>query len=348
MPPMRALALTGTGGLEHLSLLDAPAPAVTAPDDVLVRIRTAALNRLDLFITEGLKGLTYSFPHIVGSDGAGVVEAVGPAVQGICPGDRVMLNPGISCGVCDSCRAGDEPLCPDYEILGEHRAGTAADYVVVPAANVAPVPDGMSWAEAAAYPLATLTAWRMLVTRAALAEGERVLVWGAGGGVAQAAIQIAKLRGAEVVATSGSDEKLETARRLGADHVVNHATADVVAEVRRLLGRRGVEVVVDTVGEATWPSSLRLLAPAGRLVTCGATSGPMVSLDVRRLFWYQWSILGSTMGNRREFAEIVQLAARGRLRPVVDSVVPLADGAAAYQRLAAGAQTGKLVLEVSS
>jgi NADPH:quinone reductase-like Zn-dependent oxidoreductase len=345
---MRALALTGTGGLEHLALLDVPPPAVTAPDDVLVRIRAAALNRLDLFIADGLKGLTYRFPHVVGSDGAGVVEAVGPAVNHVAPGDRVLLNPGISCGACSACRAGDEPLCPDYRILGEHRDGTAAELVVVPAVNVAPVPDAMSWAEAAAFPLATLTAWRMLVTRAKVAAGERVLVWGAGGGVAQAAIQIARLRGAEVVATSSSDRKLETARRLGADHVVNHATADVVTEVRRLLGRRSVEVVVDSVGEATWPASLRLLGPAGRLVTCGATSGPFVSLDIRKLFWHQWSLLGSTMGSRREFAEIVQLAARGELRPVVDSVVPLADGVAAYRRLASGAQTGKLVLEVSS
>lgn len=345
---MRALALTGTGGLEHLALLDVPAPAITDPDDVLVRIRAAALNRLDLFIAEGLKGLTYRFPHVVGSDGAGVVEAVGPAVKHLAPGDRVLLNPGISCGACSACQAGDEPLCPDYRILGEHRDGTAAELVVVPAVNAVPVPDGMSWAEAAAFPLATLTAWRMLVTRARVAAGERVLVWGAGGGVAQAAIQIARLHGAEVVATSSSDEKLETARRLGADHVVNHATADVVAEVRRLLGRRTVEVVVDSVGEATWPMSLRLLGPAGRLVTCGATSGPFVSLDVRKLFWYQWSLLGSTMGSHREFAEIVRLAARGELRPVVDSVVPLAEGVAAYRRLASGAQTGKLVLEVSS
>jgi NADPH:quinone reductase-like Zn-dependent oxidoreductase len=345
---MRALALTGTGGLEHLALLDVPAPAITDPDDVLVRIRAAALNRLDLFIADGLKGLTYRFPHVVGSDGAGVVEAVGPAVKHLAPGDRVLLNPGISCGACSACQAGDEPLCPDYRILGEHRDGTAAELVVVPAVNAVPVPDGMSWAEAAAFPLATLTAWRMLVTRARVAAGERVLIWGAGGGVAQAAIQIARLHGAEVVATSSSDEKLETARRLGADHVVNHATADVVAEVRRLLGRRTVEVVVDSVGEATWPMSLRLLGPAGRLVTCGATSGPFVSLDVRKLFWYQWSLLGSTMGSHREFADIVRLAARGELRPVVDSVVPLAEGVAAYRRLASGAQTGKLVLEVSS
>ena len=345
---MRALVLTGTGGLEHLALLDVPPPVVAAPDDVLVRVRAAALNRLDLFIADGLKGLSYRFPHVVGSDGAGVVEAVGDAVRTVRAGDRVLLNPGVSCGACAACRAGDEPLCPRYEILGEHRAGTAAELVVVPEANVAPVPGGMTWHEAAAFPLVTLTAWRMLVSRARVAAGERVLVWGAGGGVAQAAIQIAKLQGAEVIATSSSDAKLDAARRLGADHVVNHATADVVAEVRRLVGGRTVEVVVDSVGEATWPTSLRLLGPAGRLVTCGATSGPIVSLDVRKLFWYQWSILGSTMGSRAEFAEVVRLAGRGKLRPLVDSVVSLADGVMAYRRLAAGAQSGKLVIEVSS
>ncbi len=345
---MRALALTRTGGPEHLALRDVPPPALASPDDVLVRLRAAALNRLDLFVADGLKGLSYTFPHVVGSDGAGVVEAVGPGVETLQPGDRVMLNPGVSCGRCEACRAGDEPLCAEFRILGEHLPGTAAELVVVPARNVAPVPAGMSWSEAAAFPLATLTAWRMLTTRAALRAGETVLVWGAGGGVAQAAIQIARLRGAEIVATSSSDAKLETARRLGATHLVNHATTDPVAEVRRLTGRRGVDVVVDSVGEATWPMSLRLLAPAGRLVTCGATSGPIISLDVRRLFWYHWSILGSTMGSHREFAEIVALAHAGELRPVVDSVVPLEEGVAAYRRLAAGEQTGKLVIEVSS
>lgn len=345
---MRALALTRTGGPEHLAVLDVPAPTVAGPSDVLVRIRAAALNRLDLFIADGLKGLTYRFPHVVGSDGAGVVESVGSAVRRVRPGDRVLLNPGISCGACDACAAGDEPLCGRYEILGEHRAGTAAELVVVPEANVAPVPDGMDWPRAAAFPLATLTAWRMLTTRARLQAGETVLVWGAGGGVAQAAIQIARLLGARVVATSGSDAKLETARRLGAEHVVNHSAGDVVAEVRRLLGRRSVEVVVDSVGEATWPTSLRLLGPGGRLTTCGATSGPMVSLDIRKLFWYQWTILGSTMGSHREFAEIAALAAGGSLWPVVDSVVPLEQAVEAYRRLAAGAQTGKLVLEVAA
>jgi len=348
LPEMRALALTETGGPDRLALLELPAPVLAASDDVRVRVRAAALNHLDLFVTEGLKGLAYTFPHVVGSDGAGVVEAVGPAVPTLRPGDRVMLNPGVACLRCAACDAGEHPLCERYAILGEHRPGTAADYVVVPARNVARVPDAMAWPEAAAFSLAALTAWRMLVTRARLRAGETVLIWGIGGGVAQASLAVAKLAGARVIVTSSSDEKLLAARAAGADAGVNHATGDVVAEVRRVAGRRGVDVVVDTVGERTWETSLRCLAPLGRLVTCGATSGPMVTTDARRLFWKQWDILGSTMGTQAEYAAVVALAHRGLLWPRVDRVVPLADGVEAFRRMAAGAQHGKLVIEVSS
>jgi NADPH:quinone reductase-like Zn-dependent oxidoreductase len=345
---MRALALTGTGGLDRLALVDLPRPEPRGPHDVRVRIRAAALNRLDLFVAAGLPGVAYDFPHVVGADGAGVVDAVGSAVRTVRPGDPVLINPGLSCGTCEECRAGEESLCPAFQLLGEHRHGTVAEHVVVPEANVARVPDGMSWAEAAAFPLATLTAWRMLVTRARLRAGETVLVWGIGGGVAQAALRVALHQGARVVATSGSDAKLDAARADGAHHVVNHATGDVVAAVRAATGNRGADVVVDSVGEPTWPRSLRALRRGGRLVTCGATGGPMVSLDARRLFWHQWSILGSTMGSRAEFAEIVRLAGEGRLWPRVDRVVPLADAASAFRRLEAGEQVGKLVIEVST
>lgn len=345
---MRALALDGVGGLEHLSLQEVADPEIGAPDEVRVAIRAAALNRLDLFVVEGLPGTAPAFPHVVGSDGAGVVESVGSAVEHLEPGDRVMLNPGVSCGECPACARGDHSLCDRFAILGEHRAGTVADYVVVPAANAAPVPPDMSWAEAAAFPLATLTAWRMLTTRAQVRAGETVLVWGAGGGVAQAAIRIAVHLGATVIATSGSDAKLELARRLGAAETINHAAQDVVAQVRRITRKRGADVVVDSVGEKTWPASLRSIARGGRLVTCGATSGPHVELDVRRLFWHQWTILGSTMGSRGEFTQITALAHQGRLRPVVDSVVPMEQGVSAFRRLASGEQSGKLVIEVSS
>ena len=345
---MKALALGAVGGIEHLGLREVPRPELEAPGDVRVRLHAAALNRLDLFVADGLPGVTYSFPHIVGSDGAGIVEAVGAAVTRVRVGDRVMINPGVSCGRCPACLAGEESLCSAFRVLGEHRAGTVAEYVVVPADNLAPVPDGMPWPEAAAFSLATLTAWRMLTTRAAVRSGETVLIWGIGGGVAMASLQVARHLGARSIVTSGSDAKLEAARRHGADAAVNHATGDVVAEVRRLTDGRGADVVVDSIGETRWPESLRALRRGGRLVVCGATTGPMVSLDLRRLFWHQWSVLGSTLGTRREYDQIVALAHEGRLWPVVDRTVPLAEWPAAVVRLQRGDQLGKLVIEVAT
>jgi NADPH:quinone reductase-like Zn-dependent oxidoreductase len=259
-----------------------------------------------------------------------------------------MLNPGLSCGRCRECLAGEESLCASFRVLGEHRPGTAAEYVILPAENLALVPPGMAWTDAAAFSLATLTAWRMLTTRAALQAGETVLIWGIGGGVSMAALQVAHLLGARAIVTSASDAKLELARSRGADATINHATADVVAEVRRLTGGLGADVVVDSVGEARWQESLRALRRGGRLTVCGATTGPAVTLDLRRLFWRQWSLLGSTLGSRREYAEIVRLAHQGRLWPVVDQVVPLADGPAALARLRRGEQLGKLVIEVAT
>jgi NADPH:quinone reductase-like Zn-dependent oxidoreductase len=344
---VKALTLTGTGGLDRLQVQDVPPPALRAGDDVLVRIRCAALNRLDLWMVGGLPGAGPVYPHVVGSDGAGEVEAVGPAAGTWRAGDRVMINPGISCGHCTACEEGEESLCSSFALLGEHLPGTAAELVVVPAANLGAVPDAMSWSEAAAFTLVTLTAWRMLVARARLRVGETVLIWGVGGGVGMASLQVAVLLGARAIVTSGSDAKLEAAARLGAVLGLNHRWADVVAEVRRETAGRGVDVVVDCVGEATWTNSQRALRRGGRLVVCGATTGPLVSLDLRRLFWHHWSILGSTMGSRREFAEVVRQAHEGKLWPVVDSVVPLAEGAAAYERMQRGEQTGKLVLEVS-
>lgn len=326
--------------------MELPRPELRRPDEVLIRIRAAALNRLDLWMTAGLPNLSPVFPFVVGSDGAGEVIEVGAEVQGVAPGDRVMLNPGLSCGRCPECLSDDEPLCREYRLLGEHLPGTAAEYLVLPAVNVAPVPEGMSWAEAAGFSLATLTAWRMLTTRARLRAGETVLIWGAGGGVSLAALQIALLHGARAIVTSGSPAKRDTARAMGAFAALDHDRDDVPAEVRRLTGGRGADVVVDSVGQRTWPGSLAAAARGGRIVVCGATTGPSAAFDLRRLFWRQWSILGSTMGSRREYAEIVRLAHQGRLRLPVDRVLPLADGAAAYERMRRGEQTGKLVLEV--
>ena len=343
---MRALALDAVGGIEHLAVRDLPEPAIQRADEVRVRVRTAAFNHLDLWVAGGLPGLDLQLPHIVGSDAAGVVESVGTAVRSFAPGDRVMLNAGLSCGACEACLGGDEPLCRNFRLLGEHTSGAAAEYIVVPEGNLARIPEQMPWDRAAAFSLATLTAWRMLTARARLRPGETVLIWGIGGGVAQAALQIAKLLGAYTMVTSGTAAKLDAARRLGADAVIDHSTSDVAAAVREQTARLGADVIVDSVGQATWDRSLRALRRGGRLVTCGATTGPAVSLDIRRVFWNQWTLLGSSMGSRREYREIVRLAGLGRLWPVVDRVVPLDGAVDALRRLAAGEQFGKLVIEV--
>ncbi len=345
---MLAAAIRAHGGPEVVAVEEVPRPRPEGPDDVVVALKAAALNHLDLFVVRGLPGLPPSFPHVLGADGAGVVEAVGAGVTDVKVGDRVLLNPGVSCQRCEYCLAGEQSLCTTYRLLGEHLPGTFAEAVRVPRWNVHPVPDGVGWTDAAAFPLVHLTAWRMLVTRAAVRPGETVLIWGIGGGVALAALGIAKRLGAVVVVTSSSDAKLARARSLGADIALNHAGVDVPRELRRLLGGRGVDVVVDSVGEATWEKSLRALGPGGRLVTCGATSGPRVSSDVRRLFWYHQTVMGSTMGNAREFAAIVRLLGSGALRPVVDGVTPLADVRAALERMAAGGQFGKQVLEIAA
>jgi NADPH:quinone reductase-like Zn-dependent oxidoreductase len=344
---MKALMLVAAGGLQHLRVQELPAPVLEGPDQCLVRIQTVGLNRLDIWVAEGLPGANYSFPHIMGSDGAGTVLEVGSEVQGIRPGDRVMINPTFSCGICPLCLQGEESLCRQVQVLGEHRAGTAAELMVVEAANLARVPQTMPWPEAGAFSLATLTAWRMLSTRGQVQPGETVLIWGIGGGVALAALQIARLLKARTIVTSGSDAKLEFARSQGADACLNHHQVDVAKEVRKLTAGLGADAIVDSVGQESWPQSLRSLRRGGRLLICGATSGPQVSMDLRRLFWHQWSILGSTLGNRREYATIVGLASEGKLWPVVDQVVPLSRAVAAFERLHRNEQLGKLVIEVT-
>jgi NADPH:quinone reductase-like Zn-dependent oxidoreductase len=348
---MRAVVLTATGGLEHLRISDVPDAPAPRAGEVRVAIRAAALNHLDLFVAEGLPGTAERFPHIVGADGAGVVESVGADVASVRPGDRVMLNPGISDYTCEFCRAGEHSMCVNYRLLGEHLPGTVAELITVPAQNIAAVPKlahELTWAEAAAFSLVTLTAWRMLVTRAQLKSGETALIWGIGGGVSVTALRIAKLLGARAIVTSSDDAKLAAAKRLGADVTLNHRTQQVATEVRALTNKRGVDVVVENVGAATWDDSLRCLRRGGRLVTCGATSGPQVSLDLRRVFWHHWSLLGSTMGNAAEYAEIVRRLGTGELRPVVDRVYPMEQARDAYDRLAKGEQLGKIVLELPS
>lgn len=345
---MRALTISAHGGFDRLEVrADLPVPDLRAPTDVRIRVRAAALNRLDLFVLSGLPGVTITTPWIVGSDAAGEVDAVGTGVSGLAPGDRVLVQPGLYDGTCEYCRAGEQSLCVKYRILGEHVPGTCAEYLVVPASNVRRIPGALSWEAAAALPLATLTAWRMIVTRAAVRPQDLVLIWGIGGGVAIAALQIARRCGARVWVTSGSDAKLARALELGADAGFNHRTQDVAREVRARTAKRGADVVVDSVGQATWGQSLLALGKRGRLVTCGATSGPLVETDVRRLFWNQWSILGSTMGNEAEFDAMLAAAGAGALAPPVDSVFALADGRAAYERLASEDHFGKVVIRVA-
>jgi NADPH:quinone reductase-like Zn-dependent oxidoreductase len=345
---LRALTIDAHGGLDQLRFrTDVPVPELESDDDVRVRVQAAALNHLDLWVVEGVPGVRITPGWILGSDCSGVVDAVGRGVTSVRIGDRVVLNPGVSDRTCDYCRTGDNPLCLRYAILGEHRAGVMADFVVVPAANVLTIPAHVSWSTAAAFPLATLTAWRMVVSRAQVRAGDQVLIQGIGGGVAQASLQIAKSRGARVWVTSGSDQKLDRARALGADEGLNYRTTDVAREIRFRTGKRGVDVVIDCVGEATWASSLGALGKRGRVVTCGGTSGPNLVTDVRRLFWNQWTIMGSTMGSDGEFAAIVDELRAGRLQPPIDSEYRLEDGRSGFERLRSGQQFGKVVLTVA-
>jgi len=340
----------GHGDFSQLEVTDVSEPPIADPGDVLVRLEAAALNHLDLWTLRGLPGIVLDFPHPLGADGAGVVEAVGGHVRRIVPGEKVMINPGLSCYRCEFCRAGEHSLCQSFGLLGEHRPGTLAEYVVVPEQNLLPVPDlphpQLSWPEAAAFSLVTLTAWRMLKTRARVQPGETVVIWGVGGGVSVTALAVAKLFGAFVIVTSSDDGKLARVRDLGADVTLNHRDVDVAREIRALTGNRGVDVVVENVGEATWDQSLRLLARGGRLVTCGATTGPKVTLDVRRLFWNQWSIVGSTMGTAAEYGEIVRLLGEGHLRPILDSTFPLDRAIDGLRRLETAQQLGKIAIEI--
>jgi NADPH:quinone reductase-like Zn-dependent oxidoreductase len=345
---MKALTLPDFGGLDRIVYrTDVPDPVITRPDEVRVRVIAAALNHLDLFLVGGLPGVTLTRDWVLGADGAGIVDQVGSAVTHVRPGDRVVLNPGSSCGTCEYCLDGEQPLCTKYAILGEHRPGTIADYVVLPASCAHVMPDGLSWAEAAAFPLATLTAWRMVMSRARVTLRDTVLIWGIGGGVSQAALQICRHLGCTTWVTSGDDAKLVRATALGATHVLNHRTQDVAKVIREQTKKRGMDVVIDSVGQATWKSSLGALGRRGRLVTCGGTSGPMLETDVRRLFWNQWSLLGSTMGNDAEFAAIMRELHNGRLVPIVDTVFSMADGRAAFEHLERGTQFGKVVIQVA-
>jgi NADPH:quinone reductase-like Zn-dependent oxidoreductase len=333
------------GGPEVLQFTDVPDPE-PRPNEVLVRVRACALNHLDLWVRRGLPNVPIPLPHIPGSDVAGEIAKIGSEVTTVRVGQEVVLAPLVSCGRCPACVAGIDNCCRQATNLGYMIDGGCAELVRVPEVNCLPYPENLSFEQAAAVPLVFQTAWHMLIARAQLQPGEDVLVLGAGSGVGSAAIQIAKFFGARVIATAGSDEKLEKARGLGADHVINHKSQKIRDEVRRVTNKRGVDVVFEHVGTATWDESFASLALAGRLITCGNTTGYDAKIDLRFLFSRQLSLLGSYMGVKSELHTIMKLVAAGRLKPVVDRVFPLAEAAAAHAYLESGQQFGKVVLKV--
>lgn len=342
---MKAVVFHQHGGPEVLKYTDAPEPSLR-PNDVLVRVRACALNHLDLWVRGGLPNVPIPLPHIPGSDVAGEIAQVGADVTTVRVGQKVVLAPGVSCGKCAACLAGLDNCCRQFTNLGYMIDGGCAEFVRAPEVNCVPYPENLSFEEAAAIPLVFQTAWHMLLARAELQPGEDVLVLGAGSGVGSAAIQISKFFCARVIATAGTLEKLEKALQLGADHAINHKSQKIRDEVRRITNKRGVDVVFEHVGTATWDDALASLAPCGRLVTCGATTGYEAKIDLRYLFTRQLSLLGSYMGTKRELHTVIKLVAKGHLKPVVDRVFPLAETTAAHVYLESGRQFGKVVLAV--
>jgi NADPH:quinone reductase-like Zn-dependent oxidoreductase len=340
---MKAVVFKEHGGAEVLQYVEAPAPTIKA-NEVLVEVCACALNHLDVWARRGLPGVKIPLPHILGNDIAGVVREAGELVTWVSAGDEVILQPGVSCGHCIECLRGEDNLCAEYDILGYGRDGGYAELVAAPGVNVIPKPKNLTWEEAAALPLVTVTAWHMLVGRARVAPGEDVLIHAAGSGVGSLGIQVAKLLGARVIATAGSDEKLEKARELGADEVVNYTNADWPKEVRRLTLKQGVDVVFEHTGAETWPGSIATLKRNGRLVTCGATSGYDARTDLRQVFYRHLNLLGSFMGSKAELLDAMKFVERGMIRGVVDRTLPLEEARRAHELMEDRAQFGKLVL----
>jgi NADPH:quinone reductase-like Zn-dependent oxidoreductase len=340
---MKAIIFREHGGPGVLEPAEVPDPVIKA-NEVLVEVRACALNHLDVWVRGGLPNVNIPLPHILGDDIAGVVRETGALVSWVKPGDEVMLHPGVSCGHCPACLRGQDNFCPEYDIIGYRRAGGYAQLVTAPGVNVIPKPKNLSWEEAAALPLVTVTAWHMLVTRAQARPGEDVLVHAAGSGVGSIGIQIAKLLGCRVIATAGSDEKLAKAKELGADELINYTRDDWPKEVRRLTARQGADVVFEHTGSDTWPGSIMSLKTGGRLVTCGATSGFDARTDLRQVFYRQLSILGSFMGAKSELIDAMQFIASGKIKAVIDRALPLAEARRAHELIEDRAQFGKLIL----
>ncbi len=342
---MKALILRGHGGPDQVALADLPLPE-PGPGEVRVAVKAAALNHLDVWVRRGWPSLKLSFPHVLGSDMAGVVDAIGPGAPAGLLGKRVVVVPGLSCTRCRACLSGRENLCRDFRLLGEHVSGGEAEAVCVPADNVLPIGDTLPFDVAAALPVTFQTAWHMLTARAPVGPSSWLLVHAAGSGVGSAAVQIGKLFGARVIATAGSDEKCARAKALGADVVVHYAKDDLLDTVRKVTNRRGVDVVFEHTGEATWERSLRAVGIGGKVVTCGATTGPVGNVDLRVLFTKQIDLLGSTMGTRAELAEVLAHVEAGRLRPIIDRTLPLAEGVRAQALLEERQVFGKIVLTI--
>jgi NADPH:quinone reductase-like Zn-dependent oxidoreductase len=345
MSTMKAMTLRAHGGPEVLQLEELPVP-VPGPGEVRVRVAAVAMNHIDVWVRRGGPAFHLQFPHRLGADVVGTIDALGPGVGDLDVGARAVVQPGLSCGRCAACIGGDDNLCRHYRILGENAQGGYGEYLVVPRVNIAPYPHNLGWAEASAGILTFLTAWQMVVRKAQVTPGSTVLVHGGGSGVGVAAIQIARLFGARVITTVGSDSKLEPARALGADEVINYRTTDFAAAVKTLTGKRGVDVVLDHVGGEVLTASIRAVRVGGRVVTCGATAGFHPAIDLRHIFFRQVELLGSTMGRKADLLAVLEHLAAGRLRPIVHAVLPLADAAEGHRLLEDRAVFGKVVLAV--
>jgi NADPH:quinone reductase-like Zn-dependent oxidoreductase len=343
---MKAVVFRQHGGPEVLEYADVPTPEPHR-GEVLINVKATSINHIDIFLRRGMPGIKVPFPKIAGSDAAGIIQAVGPDVSSLQVGQRVTINPGISCGHCEFCADGFGSQCVSYEMIGESRDGAYAEFISVPAHIVLPIPDSIPFAEAAAAPLVFLTAWSMLVGKGKIRPGEDVLILGAGAGVGTAAIQIAKLGGCRVFATASSDEKLQRAKELGADFLIDYTKEEFDRKIRELTGKRGVDVVIDYIGADTWVRSLRSARRGGRVLTCGATTGFAPQTDLRQIFFRQVQVIGSTMGSHREFLDVMKCIFRGQLKPVIDRVLPLTEARKGHELIEQRAVFGKIVLTPS-
>jgi len=344
---MKAAYFKSHGKLDNIEVGELDVPKIGA-NDILIETKFSALNHLDLFVVKGWPGLNLSLPHILGADGSGIVKEVGSSVTTLSEGDKITINPGISCGKCEMCLSGNQVFCSQFSIMGEHYWGTFAQYFKVPEINAIKIPDNYPLDKAAAAPLTFLTAYRMLKTQANIQPGQYLFIHGAGGGVASAAIQIGKYLGAIVIATTSTAEKIEKTKQLGADYVINYKkNKDYGKQVYvELTKRHGIDVVLDNVGQATFPTSIKLLRPGGKIITCGVTSGPFTKINITDIFWKHLEIKGSTMANQGEFREVMKLVFNEKINPIIDKVFPLDEAKEAEAYLETGNQYGKVLLQV--